>query len=277
MRLARFRLSSSDPLPFINNKTESRTAVVYWKTSTVKVPPSFEVLKLENGASLQVVPGVREVVISEFAFADCFSNGTVRIVDEREVDIREEAFEGVLTLRSYFGSIDSKVWLPPTVEEIQAGRVDPMSLVACINLRKLKLHHFDEFLTLPPSVEEIDVDNFHGGFIPPNVKILRIGRHPDGSLSGDFSNILKLQLPVLDWLRLTQTGAKFPALRELGLCAEQIADLTGHVFPEGIVDLAIYGCSGTPIFPKSLKRLDICGCFGVDLDGVPRNTSVCEY
>lgn len=74
---------------------------------TLSLPSFVKKLVMLDGSSLEVVPGVETVNVDRGACVGCFSNGTVCISDKRGVVIGREAFEGVETLRSYYGSLDN--------------------------------------------------------------------------------------------------------------------------------------------------------------------------
>ncbi len=256
---------------------KTRVVRVWCAVETLDIPKSADIaLWLEFGADIRIAPGVRKIIVNNGADVARFSDGTVEIYDDRHnwAKIEEGAFEGVTTLRKYTGRKENSVWLPPTVIDVRAGRVDPLSLAACTKLRKLHLEHFDDCLVLPPSLVNVSVIKFHGGCIPPTLKKFAIDLPPDGPLTGDFSGMIRMRIFTEDWLWLLREGAHFPALRHLELDSVQKIDIAGSVFPEGVVIITIFNGIGTPVFPKSLRELTLYGCQDVDIAGVPVGATI---
>ncbi len=235
---------------------------VYCSLETLIVPKSVFGITIKNGASLLIVPGVHRVTIERVATVGCFSDGTVSIEDERSAKIERDAFDGVRTLRRYKGSLSNNetVWLPPSVEDVIVNRFDKDSLAACVSLGRLTLGHFSDHV-LPPSLNFLVIDQFHGGFIPGTVRRLSI-RHnkSEEPLRGDFSNLGYLWIDASLFRSLK--NAPMPQLQgiELNVHSRVMTDVSDFVFPRGITSLKLNNCCGRLRFPRSVIQIEFNDC-----------------
>ncbi len=234
-------------------------------------------LYIGKGGKLDVVPGIYEIVIGEGAEFGRFSNGTVEIYDMRYEAVGREAFEGVETVREFTGSGSNRkpIWLPPTLVSASVYNADKQSLAACTELRKLFTGPLSEHDVLPPRLTHLTIGWYEDCVtVPAHLERLEICDGADDDPRpprGDFSNLNSLDVYFDIWKGMVNAGTQFPALRDLHLYVHEETDITGHVFPDGIVELELCGFVGAPIFPSKLEKLRIRSC---NLTGIPGGVSV---
>ncbi len=197
---------------------------------------------------MDVIPGVKNVTIEEDGEFGRLSNGTVSILDCRtDVEIRPEQLIGVETLQSFSTRYRDWVrWVPPIVEKLNVNQIDEEALAACPNIVQLGLRNNKGHI-VPRTVRELKLEFYTGAPIPPWIEKLTI-EYPKAPIAGDLRNLVS----ILCSRGLCHFVEPPPAIRELTF---RYTDVSGYVFPEGIVDLTLDHCTGVPVFPKSLKRL----------------------